>query len=97
MYMAERWSDETIRLLQSDALSMPAGECFGAVMLADAVANRFEGLTHLWCLTDSVATRSAVTSGSSGTPQLNFLVICGCARGGRQFGSFQCMWRVSVM
>ncbi|KAL3928582.1 MAG: hypothetical protein SGPRY_002327 [Prymnesium sp.] len=55
LFMAERWDDATQRLLQRDVLSMPAGECFGAVMLADAVIRRLEGLKHLWCLTDSVA------------------------------------------
>lgn len=53
---------------------MQAGACFGAVVLADAVARRREGLAHLWCFTDSIATSSAITSGSSGAPQLNFLV-----------------------
>lgn len=54
LYMAERWSDEVLRLLQNDVLSMPAGECFGAVMLADAVARRLMGLSHLLRFTDSV-------------------------------------------
>lgn len=54
---------------------MPAGECLGAAMLADAVARRLKGLTHLWVFTDSAATKSAITSGSSsGAPQLDYLV-----------------------
>ena len=69
--MAESWSEGTLRMLQCDVLSMPAGECFGAVVLADAVARRLGGLTHMWCFTDSIATRSAVTTGSSSAPQLD--------------------------
>lgn len=53
---------------------MPAGECFGAVVLAEAVARRLVGLTHLWCFTDSIATKELVTSRCIGAPQLDCLV-----------------------
>ena len=74
LYMAELWDPAALQLLRSDVLSMPAGECYGAVVLADAVARRLNGLSHLWCFTDSVATRSAITTGCSGAPQLDRLV-----------------------
>lgn len=59
---------------------MPAGECFVAVVLADAIASRLPGLTHLWCFTDSIATRSAVITGGSGAPQLYYLITWLCQR-----------------
>lgn len=71
LFMAEAWDATTLRLLQGDVISMPAGECFGA---AEAVVRRLRGLTHLWRFTDSVATKAAITSGSSGAPQLDYLV-----------------------
>ncbi|KAL3914680.1 MAG: hypothetical protein SGPRY_007546 [Prymnesium sp.] len=80
LFMAETWDQVALAQLQSDVLSMPAGECFEAVMLADAVARRLKGLSHLWYLTDSVATRSAITTGNSGAPQLDFLVTWLCQR-----------------
>ena len=74
LYMAERWDDVALRQLQQNVLSMPAGECFGAVVMADAVARRLAGLTHLWCFTDSVASKAALTSECSSAPQLDSLV-----------------------
>ena len=53
---------------------MPAGECFGAVVFADALARTLPGLTHMVVFTDSIATARAVTTGSSAALQLNFLV-----------------------
>ena len=35
-------------------------------------------MTHIWCFTDSVATRSGITTGSSSAPQLDYLVSWLC-------------------
>ena len=53
---------------------MPAGECYGAVLFAHTLALALEGLTHLVVFTDSKATARALTCGSSGAPQLNYMV-----------------------
>ena len=50
---------------------MPAGECHGAVVFADALLSALHGVTHLYCFTDSDATARAFTTAGSGSPQLN--------------------------
>jgi len=64
--------------LQSDLLSMPAGELGMLVGIAPALMAACEArgirVTHLICMTDSIATRAAVNHDSSPSPQLNFLV-----------------------
>lgn len=73
-YISELWDEESLRKLQSDEWSMPAGEMFGATMIISACLQRLEGVTHLVCFTDSKATARALTTGGSGAPQLNLLV-----------------------
>ena len=43
-------------------------------VLADAVIRRLGGVSHLWCFTNSVTTKSSITTESSGAPQLDHLV-----------------------
>ena len=74
LYIEQRWEDDALRALQSNSFSMPAGEAYGAVMLLDAVAHRLRGVSHIQAFTDSDATARALTTGSSGSPQLDFLV-----------------------
>lgn len=73
LYMAVQWDDVALRQLQKNVISMPAGECFGAVMMADTVARRLVGLTHLWCFTDSVASKATLTTECRSDPQLDNL------------------------
>ena len=53
---------------------MPAGEAIGVITLTDAVASVLEGLTHLIIFTDSDAAASALNTGSSHSPQIDYLV-----------------------
>lgn len=103
LYMAETWERATLDLLQEDVLSMPAGECYGAVMLADAVIRRLDGVTHIWCFTDSVATRSAITTVAAAV-LLSYTTFCrGSVVRSRRFSSWRSMspeygttlWRIS--
>lgn len=71
MYVEQRWSSESLRRLQRDEWSMPAGEMFGAAMIMSAVTQRLSGVSHIVCFSDSVSTVNAVTTGSSAAPQLN--------------------------
>ena len=74
LFYEERWSSEALAALQADRFSMPAGECFGAVVFADALLSELGGATHLVIYTDSDATARAVTTAGSGSPQLNLLI-----------------------
>jgi len=60
--------------LQSDLLSMPAGELGMLVGIAPGLMAACEArgirVTHLICMTDSIATRAAVNHNSSPSPQL---------------------------
>ena len=72
--MGEQWDAHTLRALQADEMSMPAGEAYGAVVLIDAVVSRLRGVTHVVCFTDSDATAKGLTAAGSGAPQLNLLL-----------------------
>ena len=74
LFFKERWQAQTLADLQADKLSMPAGECLGAVIFADALINALGGVTHLSIFTDSMATKDAIQSSSSGSPQMNVIV-----------------------
>jgi hypothetical protein len=76
----ERWSQPVLQALQADTFSMPAGECYGAVVFADALIQALGDVTHLVVFTDSDATAKALTSAGSGAPQLNTLVDWLCER-----------------
>ena len=69
-----RWAAGPLLALQANSFSMPAGECFGAVLFADALVRALGNVTHLICFTDSDATAKAFTAAGSGAPQLNYLV-----------------------
>ena len=71
LYHERRWAPDELRALQEDRFSMPAGECHGAVVFADALLSALHGVTHLYCFTDSDATARAFTTAGSGSPQLN--------------------------
>ena len=74
LYDDPRWSPATLLELQSNVLSMPAGEGIGAIAFADALAEELEGLTCLYIFTDSIAVVAAVQSNNSPSPQLNCMV-----------------------
>jgi hypothetical protein len=74
LFGERRWEPDILRALQHDDMSMPAGECVGAVALADALLRILRGTTHLVVFTDSDATARALTTASSGAPQLNFAI-----------------------
>lgn len=70
-YVCERWDAESLRRLQDDEWSMPAGEMYGATMIISACLQRLEGATHVVCFTDSKATARALTTrGAAGRPRL---------------------------
>ncbi|KAL3909143.1 MAG: hypothetical protein SGPRY_009532, partial [Prymnesium sp.] len=76
VYLAEEWDEATLRKLQADEISMPAGEAYGAVMLIDAAIRLLSKVSHVICFTDSDATAKALATANSGAPQLNYLVRC---------------------
>jgi hypothetical protein len=71
LWYEQRWAPDVLAALQRNEMSMPAGECVGAVVIADALLTALGGATHLLVLTDSDATAKAFTTGGSGAPQLN--------------------------
>jgi hypothetical protein len=73
-YCEQRWEPDTLGRLQRDEFSMPAGECFGAVVMAAALLDLLPGITHLVCFTDSDATAKAFSAAASGAPQLNVMI-----------------------
>lgn len=90
-YMARPWGQETLRRLQQNEISMPAGEMIGAVAIIDAILRRFSEVTHVVCFTDSKATAAGLTTGSSGAMQLNRLLIWLFERHrGKQFLGIHC-------
>ena len=74
LHLEHQWEPHVQQALVANHFSMPAGECFGAVIFADALAQTLPGLSHMIVFTDSVATARAFTTGSSGALQLNYLV-----------------------
>ena len=74
IFLERRWASPDLKALQANTFSMPAGECYGAVLFADALVRALGSVTHLICFTDSDATAKAFSSAGSGAPQLNFLV-----------------------
>ena len=74
LYDDPRWSPETLLELQSNVLSMSAGEGIGAIAFADALAGELDGLTCLYIFTDSTAVVAAVQVNNSPSPQLNGMV-----------------------
>jgi hypothetical protein len=74
IYIDPRWPPDILLALQTNALSMPAGEGIGAVVFADIMARLLRGLTHLYVFTDSTAVVAAINSGNSDSPQLNAIV-----------------------
>lgn len=74
LYIDERWGHRVQQLLHTNVLSMPAGEGIGAVALADAIATRLPGLTHLVVFSDSSPVVAAINSNNSDSPQLNYII-----------------------
>jgi hypothetical protein len=71
LFDESRWEPSVLTALQRSELSMPAGECIGAVAFADALLSLLGGATHLIVFSDSDATAKAFSTASSGAPQLN--------------------------
>lgn len=74
LYMAELWDQHTRHDLQTNRLSMPAGETIGVIVLIDALARQLEGLTHLVAFTDSSSAAAALNTANSPSPQIDYLV-----------------------
>ena len=74
LYTDPRWPPDVLEALQSNTLSMPAGEGIGAVVFADAMAATLPGLRHITIFTDSSPVVAALQSGNSESPQLNAIV-----------------------
>ena len=74
IYTDPRWPPDVLEALQSNTLSMPAGEGIGAVVFADAIAAILPGISHLIIFTDSSPVVAALQSGNSNSPQLNAIV-----------------------
>lgn len=74
LYINPRWEEDVRQLLYTNVLSMPAGEGIGVVALAAALVRRLPGLAHLTIFTDAQPVASAINSGNSESPQLNFIV-----------------------
>lgn len=72
--LEHKWAPHVQQALIENRFSMPAGECFGAVVFADTLVHALPDVTHMVVFTDSVATASAFTTDNSGAPQLNCLV-----------------------
>ena len=73
-YVSRRWPEDILKALQSDEISMAAGELFGNVAMAVALARALPGVSHIVCFTDSSASVGAINSGNSPSLQLNALV-----------------------
>ena len=74
LYLEQRWPDWALSAIQSCRLSMPAAEAAGLIAVVLAAAQRLGGVTHAYAFTDSAASKAAVNSGASGSPQLNHLL-----------------------
>ena len=74
LYVSVPWPLWARNDLQSNYLSMPAGEGFGSVAFIDAVVRTLEGVTHLYIYTDCLAFQCAINSEASGSPQMDALV-----------------------
>jgi hypothetical protein len=74
IYLEQRWPPDVLRALQANEMSMPAGEAYGAVVLADAMLAELAGATHMVIFTDSEATEAAINSNNSSSPQMDVLV-----------------------
>lgn len=74
LYMAELWEERARLHLQSNKLSMPAGEAIGIIVLIDALARELEGLSHLVAFTDSDPAAAALNTANSPSPQIDCLV-----------------------
>lgn len=74
LYVSVPWPRWALDDLQSNRLSMPAGEGYGSVAFIDAVLRTLEGVTHLYVFTDCLAFKCAVNSEASGSPQMDALV-----------------------
>ena len=74
-YVSGVWPTDVQQLLMSNALSMAAGEMFTLVATTASMVHHVAGITHVIGLTDSSATASAINSGSSGSPQMQALLL----------------------
>ena len=73
--VAAQWPEDLLRMLQSNELSMPAGELFALVAIVTAVVHHVGGVSHAIAMTDSSATAEAVNSGASGSAQMQALLL----------------------
>ena len=74
IYTDPRWPSAILHGLQTNRLSMPAGEALGAVIFADALLRTLPGVTHLTIFTDSSPVQVAINSAASPSPQINCIV-----------------------
>lgn len=70
LFMAELWDEHTQLDLQSNKLSMPAGEAIGLIVAIDALARELGGLTHMVAFTDSDPVAAALNTANSPSPKI---------------------------
>ena len=64
----------SLAALQTDIISMAAGELLGNVAMAVGLVDSLPRVTHVVCFTDSSASAGALNSGNSSSLQVNVLV-----------------------
>ena len=74
-FLQQRWSEPVQAAFDAGELSMPAGELYGAIVMAIALAARFPHLRALYLFTDCDAAKAALNAGASGSEQMNALLL----------------------
>jgi hypothetical protein len=75
LVVASQWPADVREALQNNELSMPAGELFALACVVASVSHHVRAVTHCVVLTDSDATRAAINSDASGSPQLQAILL----------------------
>jgi hypothetical protein len=75
MVVASQWPQDLKEALQTNVLSMPAGELFALACTVASVSHHVAAVTHCVVLTDSDASAAAINTGASGSPQLQAILL----------------------
>ena len=74
VYAEERWSPAQQRAFDEGVVSMPFGELYGMVVFAVALLDAYPGMHSVIFFTDCDAAKAATNTGSSPSPQMNWLL-----------------------
>jgi hypothetical protein len=74
VFAKERWSDRQQQSFDSGGVSMPFGELFGMVVFAVALLDAYPKMHSVIFFTDCDAAKAATNTGSSPSPQMNWLL-----------------------